>query len=66
MGKMEYVPVSEIEMVALMERFESVSFAFGSGGAALKWEKGTPMPDTVRHVGLMRGVLNQNTDGAGI
>ena len=60
------IPVTEKETADLMRKCETVQLAFGTGGAALVWQEGEPMPPAVRQLGLMRGVLNQNMDGAGI
>jgi hypothetical protein len=62
-------PVREGETAKLIEMSTGQSplaLAFGTGGAALIWEAGQPMPWYVEQLGLMRGVLNENMDGAGI
>jgi hypothetical protein len=64
-----HIPVSEFESVRLLEqsaRRGSVSLAFGTGGVALIWDLTRPMPWSVRALGLMRGILNENTEGLGI
>jgi hypothetical protein len=43
-----------------------LSCSFGIGWMALDWDKGQPMPENVRRLGMLRGVLNENMDGAGI
>ncbi len=60
------IPVTEKETAELIRSCETVQLAFGTGGAALVWKEGEQMPPAVRQLGLMRGVLNQNMDGAGI
>lgn len=60
------IPISSEEAVALVVRGHYVEAAFGTGGMALKWRAGEPMPRTVKVVGLMRGLLNENMHGAGI
>lgn len=60
------IPVTEKETSELVRKCGTVQLAFGTGGAALVWNDGEPMPTAVFHLGLMRGVLNQNMDGAGI
>jgi hypothetical protein len=60
------IPITEKETTELIRQGLAVNLAFGPGGVALIWEKGTMMPPAVRHLGLMRGVLNENVDGAGI
>jgi len=60
------IPITEKEMANLLRTGVTVTCAFGPGGAALEWPEGEPMPDAVRQVGLMRGILNRNMDGAGI
>ena len=59
-------PLTEAEFNQVLKRTSVVDAAFGPGGAALVWNKSEPMPDAVRQLGLIRGVLNQNMDGAGI
>ena len=59
-------PVSEEELADLMRNCEVVQCTFGPGGVALEWLHGHPMPAAVKRLGLMRGVLNRNTDGDGI
>lgn len=59
-------PLTEAEFVQVMKRTNEVNATFGPSGAALIWDKSEPMPEAVRQLGLIRGVLNQNMDGAGI
>jgi len=65
MGR-KLIPITEQEMAKLLRNCGTVKCAFGTGGAALEWPDGEPMPEAVHQVGLMRGVLNENIDGAGI
>jgi hypothetical protein len=62
--------LTEEESVWLMYATASqgivLNCSFGPGWLALNWEKGQPRPEPVRLLGLRRGVLNQNVDGAGI
>jgi hypothetical protein len=68
--KTEYFPTTHEELVSLIEKSidqdEPLSSTFGVRGGQLIWRKGTPMPWYVRELGLMRGVLNENMEGAGI
>jgi hypothetical protein len=62
-------PVSDSEMVDLIDQStngKAVQFAFGTGGAALEFDDEQPLPWYVERLGLLRGVLNQNCEGAGI
>lgn len=64
-----YIPLSEGESAWLIRTAGNrnpVCFAFGPSGVALEWRAGQPMPDAVRRLGMKRGVLNQNMEGAGI
>lgn len=65
-----HLEISEVEMVKLLrglaEGGHVLSCGFGIGWTALDWEKGTPMPESVRQLGLLRGILNENMSGAGI
>ena len=69
-SKRHLIEASEKELVELMhkgtENGKVLSLAFGPSGAALIWEEGEPMPWYVEQIGLMRGVLNENCEGAGI
>jgi hypothetical protein len=60
------IEVTEDELAALLRSVGYVDLEFGPGWSSLVWRKGEEMPAAVRHLGLMRGVLNENTDGAGI
>jgi hypothetical protein len=60
------IEVTEQELVELIRRFERLDLVFGPGWVGLKWEEGEPIPEAVKYLGLMRGVLNENMDGAGI
>lgn len=61
------INVTEKELVELMEFCKQpISLAFGPGWTALQWPDDTPMPEAVERLGYMRGVLNENCDGAGI
>lgn len=65
------LPLTEEESVKLLHEATAmpgrhIDLAFGPGGVALRWEKDTPMPWSVEYLGLLRGVLNENCDGAGI
>ena len=62
----ELIPVSEDELVKLIKDGRMVSLAFGTGGAALEWDTEGPTPWYITAIGLMRGVLNENCEGAGI
>jgi hypothetical protein len=64
--KRHTVEITEEETVWLLHKLGEVSFAFGPNYAALVWEKDEPMPEALRLIGLKRGVLNENCDGAGI
>lgn len=62
------LPVNDDELTSLLYEANGrpVNLAFGVGGAALKVPQGEPLPWYVERLGLMRGVLNENCDGAGI
>ena len=64
--RVHLIPVDAKELAVLIRESPQVDLAFGVGGAALRWQGGEPMPDSVRRLCLMRGVLNENCDGAGI
>lgn len=65
--KDHYIPITEQELAKLIEQCGFVTdVGFGTGGLALVWKAGEPMPAAVRRLGLMRGVLNENCEGAGI
>ncbi len=68
--KTRLIPVTEAELVALTYKavgnWKPLDIAFGTGGCALRWPDGEPMPWYVEALGMMRGVLNENCDGAGI
>lgn len=64
--KVHLISVSEKELAELIEKVGLVDLTFGIGGCALRWVDGQPMPDAVEYLGMMRGVLNENMDGAGI
>ncbi len=63
-----YIKVTEKELASLIRRSigKPIDIAFGIGGTALKWTKGEKMPWYVKKLGLMRGVMNENMNGAGI
>lgn len=60
----EKFPTTEKELAELIRTCDQVHCELGTG--ALIWDTSKPMPRAVRQLGLMRGVLNQNMDGAGI
>ena len=63
------VPVTEVELAQLIRQSvcgRQVNLAFGTGGVALMWKHDDPMPWCVELLGRMRGVLNENCQGAGI
>jgi hypothetical protein len=64
--KVELIPLSEGELAVLVCQGHRIECAFGTGGVALIWDREKPIPSSVRALGLMRGVLNENMDGAGI
>lgn len=59
-------PVTEAEMVAIMKAHYHLTAAFGTGGVALIWNEDEPMPGCVQYLMLLRGISNENMDGAGI
>lgn len=62
-------PVTEEEAVKLIHHTiggEHVQFAFGPGWMGLEWEEGTEMSEALKYLLLIRGVTNENTEGAGI
>jgi hypothetical protein len=65
-SKRHLIPISEQETVELIQYGIVVSAAFGTGGMALIWEEGKPVPESVRMLALMRGISNENMDGTGI
>lgn len=60
------LPVTETELAELIRSCPVVDLAFGTGGCALTWRAGDATPDAVRMLAQMRGVTNENTEGAGI
>lgn len=69
-SKDKLFPLTDGELAWLIEQISAtghhLDISFGVGGAALNWKAGTPMPEAVQLLGLKRGVLNENLDGAGI
>ena len=65
-GDRYLIRISEAELVKLIKTVGFIDCTFGPGGIALIWKKRTPMPEAVRRLGLMRGVINENCDGTGI
>jgi hypothetical protein len=43
-----------------------ITLEFGPGWTSLEWDTDSPMPPVVRNLLMLRGVLNENCDGAGI
>jgi hypothetical protein len=64
--KYKLIKITEKETIELLRKGITVDADFGIGWMALRWEEGEPMPRTVREVYSMRGLLNENMDGAGI
>ncbi len=63
----ELFPVNGAELADLIRHASRpLDIAFGTGGAALRWDTSQPMPWYIERLGLLRGVLNENTNGAGI
>ncbi len=60
------IEVTGDELSKLIKAVGYVDCDFGPGWVALAWREGEQMPEAVRRLGLMRGVLNENEDGAGI
>lgn len=62
---MTLFPVNDKELVILITESmqRPVDIAFGSGGAALKWEDGEPIPWYIERLGEIRGVLHENGSG---
>lgn len=60
----ERFPTTEHELAELLRTCKTVHCVLGTG--ALIWDTSKPMPEAVRQLGLMRGVMNENMDGAGI
>jgi hypothetical protein len=60
------IPVNAEESVKLIQQIGRVEFVFGTGGCALVWKKGEPLSPAIALLGLMRGVTNENMNGAGI
>ncbi len=64
--KEQLIPLREGELAILIREVGFVDVAFGTGGCALVWRDGESIPKAVEKLGYMRGVLNENCDGAGI
>ena len=60
------IELAEGELATLIRECGQVDVAFGPGWVGLRWDDSQPMPEAVERLGLMRGVLNENCDGAGI
>lgn len=62
------IELNEGETAELIRRSNGrvVSLAFGISGCALKWMQGEPPPWAVQELAKMRGVDEENTNGAGI
>lgn len=57
------------ELAKLMRELPTgthIMTGFGPAGVWLKWDDAQPMPLAVRRLRLMRGIDNENTEGAGI
>lgn len=70
-SKDELIPLVGDELEKLIYASIDGRFAIDTtlgfrGRCSLIWKKGTEMPEAVKLLGLMRGILNENTDGAGI
>lgn len=63
---MQTIQVTEDELAELIRSCQTVSLAFGPGWVGLKYDETLPMTEAVKRLGLMRGVLNENCEGAGI
>lgn len=61
-----HIPLAEGEMTDIVLSTGYINSSFGPGGSALIFNWYGPMTDQIRHLGLTRGVLNENLDGAGI
>ena len=59
------VEITQEEHIHLIHNCRSVLTTLGPC-VRLIWEKGEEMPEAWRVLGLMRGVLNENLEGAGI
>lgn len=62
----QVIQIEEDELVKLINSGCVVDAAFGTGGVALTYDDEKPYPDCVRQLLLIRGILNENCDGAGI
>ena len=66
------IPITEKETAWLLYELaktgDPLDLAFGSGGAAIQWDEdeNKGMPKSIELLGLKRGILNENCDGAGI
>ena len=65
-GDEKLIPITEQEAVSIVQAGLMLKVKFGPGWMALTWKPGDAMPAAVRHVGLLRGVINENMSGAGI
>jgi len=69
-NKVHVIPLRGDELTRLIEQSAvdgfHVDVAFGTGGAAFKWEEGTPVPAALNYLMLLRGVSIENMEGAGI
>ena len=69
MGRIHRIPVSEEEAIKLIYHTiggDHVQFAFGPGWMGLEWKEGTEPSEALEHLPLIRGITNENTEGAGI
>lgn len=64
-AKAQYIPVSEKELATLIRECRQVNVTLGPR-SSLIWREDEPMPEAVERLGYMRGVLNENCEGAGI
>jgi hypothetical protein len=63
---MKFLRITEHEACEIIKAGMVLEAAFGPGWLALQWDESKPMPEIVKFVLSMRGLLNENMDGAGI
>lgn len=65
-AKPHIIRVTDKELAELIHVVGSVDLVFGPSGVWLEHRDGEPVSEAIQHLGKMRGVTNQNMDGAGI
>ena len=58
--------ITEKETIEIMHAGITIEADFGPSFVALTWDTAKPFPESIKRLMLIRGISNQNMDGAGI